>query len=263
MNTEFLRFHSLKAAALMLAIGSAACGDEVAGPNGGSSATVSLSVAVPAAAPTPAINFPLDVVFNDGVSTVTLTRVALVLRDVELEKQFDECDDITSSGDDACESFDAGPIILELPMDGTVDNAISVSGVPADTYDELEFKVHKPEDDTPEDLAFIAANPEFDGVSIRVEGDFDGQAFLFETDLNEAQEVPLSPPLVVTDGTSLNVTFSVDVGTWFRALDGSLIDPATANKGQANENLVKDNIRASIDVFEDNDRDGSDDSSDD
>lgn len=250
-------------AALALAFASAACGESVTEPGGTSAATVSLSVAVPAAAPTPAINFPLDVVFSDGASTLTVSRVALVLRDIELEKQFDECDDITSSGDDACESFDAGPIILELPLDGSIDNAITITDVPADTYDELEFKVHKPEDDTPEDLAFIAANPEFEDVSIRVEGDFDGQGFLFETDLNEAQEVSLSPPLVVTDGASLNVTFSVDIGTWFRAPGGSLLDPTTANKGQANENLVKDNIRSSIDVFEDNDHDGEDDSSDD
>ncbi|MDH3297728.1 MAG: hypothetical protein OEM96_05575 [Gemmatimonadota bacterium] len=265
MNTEFARLTSLKAVALAsLALVSAACGEDTTGP-GGTNASVSLSVAVPAAAPVPAIHpaFPLDIVYNDGVATLTLTRVALVLRDVELEKQFDECDPITASGDDGCEEFNAGPVILELPMDGTVDNSFSISGVPADTYDELEFKVHKPEDNTAEDLAFIAANPDFDGVSIRVEGDFDGQSFVYETDLNEEQEVQLSPPLVVTDGTSLNVTFSVDVGTWFRALDGSLIDPVTANKGQPNENLVKDNIRSSIDVFEDNDRDGHDDSSDD
>lgn len=256
-----MKFASLAA----LTLAAAACGEDATGPGGSTGAAISLSVAVPAPAPAPAINpaFPFDIIFNDGASTLTLTRVALVLRDVELEKQFDECDDITSSGDDACEEFEAGPIILELPMTGAIENAVTITDVPADTYDELEFKVHKPEDDTPEDLAFIAANPDFDGVSIRVEGDFDGQVFVFETDLNEEQEVQLSPPLVVTDGTSLNVTFSVDVGTWFRALDGALIDPVTANKGQPNENLVKDNIRSSIDVFEDDDHDGHHDSSDD
>jgi hypothetical protein len=43
---------------------------------------------------------------------------------------------------------------------------------------------------------------------------------------------------------------------WFRDAGGSLVDPSTANKGAANENLVKDNIRDSIDAFEDADRDG-------
>jgi hypothetical protein len=37
------------------------------------------------------------------------------------------------------------------------------------------------------------------------------------------------------------------------------VDPATANKGGLNENLVRDNIRVSIDAFRDNDRDGHDD----
>jgi hypothetical protein len=34
------------------------------------------------------------------------------------------------------------------------------------------------------------------------------------------------------------------------------VDPATANQGQPNENLVKDNIRRSFDAFEDDDHDG-------
>ena len=262
MNTEFLRLRVLKAALLAaLALTPVACGDDATGPGGSSSTAVSLSVAVPAGGPSAAITpgFAFDIKFGVGADTLNLTRVALVLRDIELERQFDECDDVPGSAQEGCEEFETGPFILELPLDGTVTNAITVNDVPADTYDELEFKVHKPENDTPEDLAFIAANPEFDGVSILVEGDFNGVAFVFETDLNQEQEVQLNPPLVVTDGTALNVTFSVDVVTWFKALDGSLVDPATANKGQANEQLVKDNIEASIDIFEDNDRDGSSD----
>jgi len=38
-----------------------------------------------------------------------------------------------------------------------------------------------------------------------------------------------------------------------------LIDPATANKGGANENLVKENIKRSMKAFEDKDRDGNED----
>jgi hypothetical protein len=37
------------------------------------------------------------------------------------------------------------------------------------------------------------------------------------------------------------------------------VDPASANEGGANENLVRDNIRASIDAFRDDDHDGHDD----
>jgi hypothetical protein len=261
MNTHILRLRMLKAASLAaLAMVPVACGDDVAtGPGGSSSAAVSLSIAVPTAAASAAIApaFPFDIRFGVGTDTLNLTRVALVVRNIKLERQFHDCPE-TEGSDDGCEEFETGPIIVDVPMDGGVI-PISVSNIPEDTYDELRFKVHKPEDTTPEDLAFLAANPDFDGVSIRVEGDFNGTGFLFETDLNEEQRQQLSPPLVVTAGASLNVTFSVDVETWFKALDGSLIDPVTANKGQANEQLVKDNIEASIDIFEDNDRDGSSD----
>ena len=263
MNTQFLRLRTMKAALLaVLALVPVACGDDDAtglGGGGSSSAAVTLSVGVPAATGSAAINpaFPFDIKFGVGTDTLNLTRVALVVRNIKLERQFDDCPE-TEGSDDGCEVFETGPVIVDLPMDGGVI-PITVNNIPADTYDELRFKVHKPEDNTPEDLQFIAANPDFDGVSIRVEGDFNGTPFLFETDMNEEQRQPLSPPLMVEAGASLNVTFSVDVMTWFKASDGSLFNPETANKGQVNEQLVKDNIEASIDIFEDNDKDGSSD----
>ncbi len=72
-----------------------------------------------------------------------------------------------------------------------------------------------------------------------------------------------SLPLVVEEGAQpTNVTLLIDVTTWFVALDGSLIDPRTAGNGGPNEGLVEDNIRASIDGFEDEDEDGEDDDDD-
>ncbi|TFG65823.1 MAG: hypothetical protein E4H28_03370 [Gemmatimonadales bacterium] len=262
MMIEQLRLRSAKAVMVMaLALVPVACGDDATGP-GNTTPSISLSVSVPASAPTAAIaqGISFDRVFVGGGSTLTLTRVAMVLRDVELEQEFGECEDLPDAIDDDCEEFETGPFLLELPMDETVQTAFEISGVPLGTYDELEFKVHKPEDANEGDTSFLTQNPDFTDVSIRVEGDFEGQAFVYETDLNAEQEAQLSPPLVVTDGASVNVTFSVDVATWFRALDGSLIDPATANKGELNEGIVEENIIASIDIFEDDDHDGEDDS---
>jgi hypothetical protein len=37
------------------------------------------------------------------------------------------------------------------------------------------------------------------------------------------------------------------------------VDPATGNKGGANESLVKENIKQSIEAFEDENHDGHDD----
>ena len=64
--------------------------------------------------------------------------------------------------------------------------------------------------------------------------------------------IDLNPPLVVTDETeSLNVTISINIDTWFRSASGDLVNPESANKGGANEDLVEDNIEDSIEAFED------------
>jgi len=200
-------------------------------------------------------------VLNDAQQdTLTITRVALVLREIQLKRQQDLTCTSDSSGASNCEEFEIGPQVFELPLDGTVAQAIAISGVPAGIYDRLEFDIHKPDNNSAADMAFLAAHPEFDQVSIRVEGDFNGTMFVFETDLDAEQEATLMPPLVVdSTTTSTNVTLSVTVDGWFLAADGSLIDPATAGKGGPNENLVKNNIQQSLNVFDDDNRDGQDD----
>ena len=256
----------LTMAGLVLAV--AACDDSASpltGPGSAAPGSVSLSIAAPTSggAAMAAGGALFDVVQNDGTSELVIQQTALVLRKIELERQFDDdCDDHISGTDDDCEEFSSGPMILELPMDGSVDHVVTINNVPADTYDEVEFEIHKPEDDTAEDLAFISANPAFDGVSIRVEGTFDGSPFTYVTDLNEDQEYNLVPPLVVDGSSAVNLTLSIDVTTWFVAPDGSLVDPTSANKGGPNENLVENNIERSIEIFEDDDRDGDDDSDD-
>ena len=66
--------------------------------------------------------------------------------------------------------------------------------------------------------------------------------------------------MTVSDGQAANVTLRIDVATWFLNAGGTaLVNPATANKGQPNEGVVKDNIEASIDAFRDDDHDGHDD----
>jgi len=197
-----------------------------------------------------------DLVLQDDTHTLEISRVAIVLREIEMERvDDDDCDDHVAGDDDSCEEFEIGPILLELPLDGSIDQLVSAD-VPPGTYDELEFEIHKPESDG-DDEAILTANPEFDGVSIRVEGTFDGEDFVFLQDLDAEQEIDLSPPLVVEEGSGpIDVTLRLDVSGWFVRPDGSLIDPRTANKDQPNEEIVEDNIERSIDVFEDDDQDG-------
>lgn len=238
----------------------AGCGNDTTGPGPNSGTSVSLSMATAPGTPTAAIvGAPaFDLVLADGATTITITSVEVVVRDIELERMSDDdCDSIPNSGD-LCEKFETGPAIFDVPMDGSVVTTRTISDVPFDTYDELEFDVHKPS--LPEDAAFVTANPTFADISIRVRGlKSDGVTpFLYETDLNETQEIVFPEPLVVNaDSGPVNVTLTLDVDGWFRDLAGALLpDPESANKGGADENLVKDNIRASIDVFEDNNHDG-------
>ena len=194
--------------------------------------------------------------FNE-TNTLEITRVQVVLREIELERlEVADCD--VEPEPLGCEDFETGPVLIDLSLDGTTDTNVSVA-VSAGTYDEIEFDIHKASADDPEDDAFLALNPAWEGKSIVVEGFYNTMPFTYETDLNEEQELPLVPNLVIgEDAPPTNVTIRLDVGTWFVDGNGDLFDPATALKGQPNENLAKDNIKASIDAFEDEDMDGDD-----
>ena len=135
---------------------------------------------------------------------------------------------------------------------------VPATGEPG-TYDAIEFEIHKPEDDDAGDAAFIAANPGFANVSVRVEGTYNGTPFVFTSDLGEDQEFELSPPLVVAGSAETELTLFIDLAAWFQTPDGGLLDPATANDGGANRNVVRDNIRNSIEAFGDDDGNGRDD----
>lgn len=242
-----------------------ACGgdsDNGMGPNGGTPGQVSLSFTSRAAGALPAPAFSLfSAVMDTLVSvgdTLIIDSAKVVLREIELKRvEVVDCD--IEPEPEGCEKFETGPLLVDVPLNGMTEQQISISIDPG-TYDELEFDIHKVSNDDPEDAVFRAAHPDMIDKSIVVWGSFNGQDFAYETDLNEEQEFDLNPPLVIdeTTITTTNVTVRLDISQWFTDGFGGLIDPATANKGGANENLVKDNIRNSIEAFEDEDRDGDD-----
>jgi hypothetical protein len=198
-----------------------------------------------------------SLVVVSGDDTLIITSVELVLREIELERQETTIDCDTVADEDACEEFEIGAMLVSLPLAPGASQELSVV-VDSGVYTEVEFDIHKPGDDST-DQAFLAANPTWpDTVSIRVQGTFNGTPFVYVTDLNEEQELALVPPLVVSGNAApTNLTIRLDVSVWFRQpVSGALIDPATANKGGQNENLVENNIKNSIEAFEDEDRDG-------
>jgi hypothetical protein len=274
--------HSRLLSIAVLAGALAACSDG-SGPTGRSQVTFNLAGARPAAG---------LALLSDTVATPTdtlvLDTVQIVLRDIKFKRvNEDMCDgehdlrastvafshdgadgggmdggenDGNDGHEDACESFNAGPFLLDLPLGPGVTKAFSVA-VDTGTFDELRIRIHKPEDDgDANDAQFLSQHPEFQHVSIRVVGTFNGAPFTFLSGLEAEQRMDLVPPLVVADSmTNVDVTIQVDETTWFRNAAGDLVDPASANAGGPNESVVAQNILSSFHAFRDDDRDGEDD----
>lgn len=230
-----------------------ACGNGT-GPDG---AQVSLSFTT--ATPAGPLLSAMPVTLTDGVgNTLVITKAEVVLREVELKRaDLADCDDVLGADDD-CDEFEADPQVLDLPLDGNVETSVTINVEPG-TYNQIEFDVHKLDDSDPRDQAILATRPEFDRISMRVEGTYNGNTFVFTSDLNEEQELPIS--LVIDEGvSSTNVTVRFDVSEWFVDGAGNYVNPESGNKGMANEGMIKENIKNSIEGFEDDDRDGEDDS---
>lgn len=217
---------------------------------------VSFATHTPVAVPAPSASRTAGLVLDDtivtGTDTLVLTRVQLVLRQIELKRS--DVGGCASPDDDGCEEIEIGPSLVDLPLTPGPAQAFAVE-LPVGTYDRIDFEVHKVGSDSA-DLAFLQQHPGFEDISIRVEGTFNGTPFVFLSDVNEEQEFILTPELVVSETASRNVTIFVDVDGWFRRGDGTVLDPATANTGGPNESLVSNNIQDSFDAFEDDDRDG-------
>jgi len=193
-----------------------------------------------------------------GTDTIIFTEVSMVLRKIELKPvEVVSCDDSSSSssGGGECEEFEAGPVLVSLPLDGSVQAQFRLD-VPAGSYREIEFEIHKVSKDDEADAAFRAQHPDFIEVSIRARGTYNGSSFVFETDLDVEQELGFSPALVIEENVPTNITILVGLDTWFVDGSGGLYNPQTGNKGGQNESEIKENIKTSIEAFEDDDRDG-------
>jgi hypothetical protein len=196
--------------------------------------------------------------FTDGSNTLVISRVRLVLREIEL-KRTDATTSCEDSGHDSCEELELGPILLDLPLvAGSVAHSFTVP-VAAGSYDEVEFKIEPASHDDSPDAAFVQAHPDLAGVSVQVDGTFNGVAFTYTSDLSAEEEIELSPPVDVAESATADLTLLVDLDRWFRTGAGILVDPGTANAGSSNESLVESNIRATLHAFEDENHDATDD----
>ncbi|HEX6589100.1 MAG TPA: hypothetical protein VF039_08760 [Longimicrobiales bacterium] len=241
----------------------AAC-DDISGSDfdGAPGATLSFAVA-PATSTANTIwqgSRQAGVILTDAAGrTLEVTQLQVVMEDVELERQFDDdCNDV-----DACEKFEIGPVLIDLPVNGGVITPFDVP-IPSDTYDELELEIDDASDDSTS-AQFFTDHPTWpQDASIRIVGTFDAndgagpQPFDVYLEIEAEIERELVPPLVITDSAqTVNVTVEVDVAAWFQDAFG-LIDPRELATNDDMVDALEDRIEETFDAFEDDDRDGDD-----
>jgi hypothetical protein len=238
----------------LLALSVGACSDS-GGPSNQGQLNFNLATRV---APVAAAGASLAVVgtpetFTDGSNTLVIDQVQVVLREIELHRT-GLASDCLNAMDDDCEELEIGPLLVDLPL-GTpgASRTFSVE-IAAGSYDKMEFEIHKPS--SSDDAAFIQANPGFQDVSIRVTGTYNGTGFTYLGDYNDELQFNMVPDLTVGATAATELTLFADLNAWFRDQSGMLIDPATASTGSPNESLVEENIKNSLESFEDDDLDG-------
>ena len=255
----------LSAAGLVLA----ACSSSASGPGSSTPGTTSFSFATGTAG-----SAKVSASTMAGSSVSQIVKVATTTDSIEIDSAFVVLRKIELQGVDstskggcpdegmpsataACAEVKLGPVLVSLPLNDTTGVQTFATKIPNGTYGRIEFRIHLPRAAT--DTAFVAANPGYDSTSVRVVGKFNNKPFVFTSAVSAHYEADLVPPVVVTDTTAHNLTFKVDVGTWFKTAAGALIDPATAAKGTANGMVVGYNIRKSFRALEDDGHHGQDD----
>jgi hypothetical protein len=140
-------------------------------------------------------------------------------------------------GDDSGEcEFDAGPLFLDLPLDGS-QLTVATGAVPPGTYDHVRFRVKDLDtdgdddadddnDDAAEAALFQQVRAQFadwpEEASMRVTGTFTptggaARPFTAYLDAEVRLLLPITPPLAVTEGSAAGqVTVLVDPAVIFR-----------------------------------------------
>ncbi len=213
-------------------------GEDATGLGGGATAnTVTLSFVVRAPVGASPALLADGLSLTDGSNTLDILSAELVLRDIKLKLVEDDCDEAI---DDDCDEFVTGPFLVDLRLDGTIQNMVTLQVAPG-VYDEVRFIVHKLDDDDLDDTQFITQHPELLDISVKVTGTFNTTPFTYTNDLNEKQRIFLSGDnLISVTGAEFeerNVTIEIDLDSWFRTNSGTLVDPVTALKGEPFETL--------------------------
>jgi len=246
-----------------------------------------LSVRVPAPGASGAA-FAVVPVTDDAGRTLEIEQVQLVFEEIELESVRENGGDGGEDtggaaamfwcwGDDDCSRhrekrrdrkgrvFEAGPVLVDLPLDGGVISLLE-GEVPAGSYRELELEIDRPNDRKPSHEAFREEHPDWPrNASIRVRGTYDPgtgpQAFDVFLNIELDLELEFDEPIVIEEDSAgitgpVEVTLSIDVNRWFVGRDGLFFDPRALSADHALRERVARNIRFSFKAYWDRDHRG-------
>jgi hypothetical protein len=164
----------------------------------------------------------------------------------------DEMDRDRDEMEEECEDVSRDPLLVDIPVDDAAHAVITVP-LAEGTFRKIEAKL-----EPSRVAAFNALHPNVAGRSVRVEGTFKGNSFVFTSAVRASLEMEFDPPLVI-DASTKNATISLDVTRWFIDRNGAVIDPRSATPGSNALEQIEDNIRRSFHAFEDDDESGMDD----
>jgi hypothetical protein len=237
-------------------LGAGACSDATTG-GARHPLTVSLTTQAQGAA---ADRVLADITIALGTNTLVITKAQVVARRIELAPvDAATCAGTAETGDDnaeandGCAEVESGPVLLDLPLDASTKTNITAS-VPPGSYRGLELRIGPVSSGNRQSVEFLTAHPDFKNASVRVEGTFNGKAFVFMSPVDARIETLFSTPITV-DASSPNVTVAIDLTSWFSDGAGGTLDPSNS----ANASRISANIASSFHAFEDDDHDGHDD----
>lgn len=187
-----------------------------------------------------------------GVDSVKILRARFSLRDIKFKSPKEDSS-----------NFRSAPMIVELNLNGSMQNVGSIS-VPYGTYSRIEYDVHRIEQ--PEIASLPAAEQsqfaDFlagEKYSVIITGIVynTGAApdtFTYRSKVDAKQKIDFNPTIDVSETTpSVNATMVISSANWFRNQIGALVNPKDTN----NEGIINENLKASIKIYKDNNRDGS------
>ncbi|NTX00509.1 MULTISPECIES: hypothetical protein [Myxococcus] len=191
---------------------------------------------------------------------ITIDRVRLSVRELELELEGDDADDGHTGGaddgtrDDDDSEQEVGPLLIDLTSEDLNGQVIRVGNLEVEPgiFDEIEFDIGKVstteagEDAALQELARL-------GASVVIDGHIDGQPFSFVSSVRLEQE--REARFEVKAGEEPNITINIDPSGWFVDGQGQRLDP----RDDAARSTIENNLRRSIDAFDDDDEDGDED----